>query len=406
MKPSATETCGTSGFRMHGTVTGRAAAVSVELPHDNELAFWHDTNDKHRLSFWGFDLLRWPNSDPYSFTIGDTETRRLRCSLTLSEQPLIKIVAASAGGPRLGTSQPSYAWLVIDDEQSMDDWSLSGECLAVRTFLSFVLGVRTPFFWRDRLSNEKRLSRVYYGWERAKADRTFIRQPLPLGFVPQAFDHWKGVGDALPSLFKSFLQLDTAYGIDWITSPLWYALDAYLDDQLALACVSIERFRSAHAVYSKANRQPQPAFWTEQQRVPIQRAVEAAIRDAAKETGFPKDKVEILVKKAGHLGEMPNANKLSSAFEAVGLRLTPMEMKTIDKRNVCLHGDRSLKDGAGVDGYSEEMRRIDILRMVIYKAVLSLLGYEGPYIDYAERPATGEFPVKMMKAGATPAIES
>jgi hypothetical protein len=38
----------------------------------------------------------------------------------------------------------------------------------------------------------------------------------------------------------------------------------------------------------------------------------------------------------------------------------------------------------------------DRLRMLLSKFVLKLCGYEGPYIDYASRPAAGNFEVKRL----------
>jgi hypothetical protein len=396
----STHTSGTSGCTMHSTVKGHAAFVSVELPHDGELTFWHDTKESRRFSFVGFEMLRWPQCEDNTFTTGDGANRTwrqtLRCSLTLSEQPLIKIVA---GGPRWQTCQLKHAWMAVDDTVPVDDWNLSADCRAASSFLSFILGVRTPFLWQDTLQNKNRLSRVYYGWQRAKTDRPFVPQPLPLGGVVEALQHGPTVVDALPRLFKTFLELHKAYDIDWIVSPLWYALDAFADDKLALACVSLERFVAAHTEYSNSDdiRQTQTVFWSKQQGEHVRQAMQTALQTAAKEVQLANDKVEILGKRISQFGQMTNADRMTAAFDVVGLRLTEAEIDAIKKRNVCLHGNRSLKDSGNLVEMNEEMGRFDTLRMVIYKAVLSLVGYEGPYIDYAERPSQGNFPIKIMR---------
>ena len=396
-EPVSTHTYGTSDSQTRITVKGHAAFVSVELPRDSELAFWHDTTGKHRFSFVGFDTLHWPQCDKNVFTIGNCTTETWRCSLTLSEQPSIKIVG---GGPCEQTRELKYAWAVIDDKESIDDWSLSGDGLATTSFLSFILGVRTPFLWRDTLSNRNCLSRVYYGWQKVKTNRRFVPQPLPLGGIVEASQYGRAVIDALPRLFKSFLELHKTYDIDWIVSPLWYALDAFVDDQLTLACVSLERFRSAHTGHRKSCVVPHPqvAFWTEQQEKHIREALTMALQKAANETGVLEDKMKLLANRINQLGQMPNASNLVAVFEAVGVKLTDDEKNAIAMRNVCLHGNRTMKDSGSGDGLNQEIRRFDILRMVIYKAVLSLLDYDGPYIDYAERPPRGNFPIRMMNA--------
>jgi len=409
-EPESTRTSGTSGCTMHSTVKGHAASVSVELPHDSELAFWHDTNERNRFSFVGFDTLHWPQREDNRFFVRDganqTWHETVRCSLTLSEQPLIKIVA---GGPRRQTCQLKHAWVVIDDNSPNDDWTQSADGRAASSFLSFILGVRTRFLWMDTLSGRNWLSRVYYGCEKVKTNRPLVPQPLPLGGVVEAFQHGPAVIDALPALFKSFLQLDKAYDIDWIVSPLWYALDAFADDKLALACVSLERFRAGCEAYSKG--QPLPSFSDNKKqavrmRKAIKKVVIPAVEQAAGDNSLSESRkvelVKCITRSIEEFGQRrPNSVKIAATLEAAGLHLTDQERQAIAKRNVCLHGNRTLKDSGNPIEMNEEMRRFDTIRMVIYKAVLSLLGYEGPYIDYAERHSKGNFPIKVMRRSTT-----
>jgi hypothetical protein len=220
--------------------------------------------------------------------------------------------------------------------------------------------------------------------------------------VVEAFRFGRAVVESLPALLQRFLKMRTSYNVEWIMTPLWYALSTYLDDKLALACVSLERLASQHAEHSTSTStaKAQPAFWSEEQGKRIRTAVTAALRTAAKDVELSQDKVEVLVKRVNQFGQMPNADRLTVLIEAMGVRLNEQEKRAIDNRNLCLHGRQTLKDAADIELLNQEIGRFDTLRMVIYKAMFTLFGYEGPYIDYAERPIHGEFPVKIMRGEA------
>jgi hypothetical protein len=80
----------------------------------------------------------------------------------------------------------------------------------------------------------------------------------------------------------------------------------------------------------------------------------------------------------------------SSGFE-LGVDLTEEERAIIGNRNDSLHGRATLLDGSDPICLHDELRRFDVLRTLIHRAVLSLLDYDGPYVDYGARPATGTF---------------
>ena len=52
-------------------------------------------------------------------------------------------------------------------------------------------------------------------------------------------------------------------------------------------------------------------------------------------------------------------------------------------------------NGSDTPAVDSELRRFDILRMLIHKAILALFKYKGPFTDYAQR-SSGNFPVEMM----------
>ncbi len=80
-------------------------------------------------------------------------------------------------------------------------------------------------------------------------------------------------------------------------------------------------------------------------------------------------------------------------FEELGIKLTAEEKKVIGNRNRSLHGTKTLKDGNDTLQCDQELQRFDILRTLIGRAILHLLSYDGPYVDYGARPGIGNFPI-------------
>ena len=55
-----------------------------------------------------------------------------------------------------------------------------------------------------------------------------------------------------------------------------------------------------------------------------------------------------------------------------------------------------MPDGKAPGALALEVRRVDILRTLIHRGFLALLGYKGPYIDYADRPAEGNYRLRYL----------
>ena len=116
--------------------------------------------------------------------------------------------------------------------------------------------------------------------------------------------------------------------------------------------------------------------------------------DVANSENLTKNAVRILGIKIDNLCKPTNADKLSMVFEELGIALGDLENQVISNRNRSLHGKKMLKNGSDTQQCDEETQRYDILRTLIGRALLHMLGYEGPYVDYGARPETGNFPIQ------------
>jgi hypothetical protein len=128
-----------------------------------------------------------------------------------------------------------------------------------------------------------------------------------------------------------------------------------------------------------------------------QAALLQSLETASSTLKFDEIQKRILTQRIKHnLWQSSNSKKLTSVFSDQGIALTTEEENTIEKRNIPMHGRPTLKDTSDLVGINDEGQRFDCLRVLITKAILSLLKYRGPYINYAARPARGNFPVERL----------
>jgi hypothetical protein len=92
----------------------------------------------------------------------------------------------------------------------------------------------------------------------------------------------------------------------------------------------------------------------------------------------------------------PNSFSLQVPFLDLQIELSAKERDALKKRNDALHGRQC--DESDLVALDDESEYCDCIRMLITKFALRLCNYEGPYIDYASRPASGNFEVKSLES--------
>jgi len=295
------------------------------------------------------------------------------------------------------------AWLIYDDQDPEEADTFPESCTDARTLLSILVGRRLPFLWRDQFLEGGQLRRTYRGGPKLAVEIAGHEQPVPLGSCISAFKHGKEVSDRIPRLYARLKEIRDRYNIDFILSPLWSGFDEFVDDQLGLACVTLERLATANddAKRKSGKELVKKEFLTPDQANRLSAVLKPAVQAVAGELGLSGETIRILDRRIDNLHQAPNADKLEQVFTDVGICLTETERKALGNRNRCLHGVPTLK-GRNFTHIEEEVLRIDTLRTVINKGILGLLRYDGPYIDYGARPPEGEFPIGRLADDRTP----
>lgn len=372
-------------------VSGRAGAAQLTIGFSSPIAFFHDTPANPRLLFAGLDIQRWPNEEDVSYIDGDNHITRGRGWLNLRTDKGLQVFAASPG-----FKDPKTAWLVCDPRGPIDVWDFGQSHYNTFGFLSFLAGRHTPVFWQDDFAVQGVLSRTYFGTKKWDQSGLLGRNPLPINGV-EAFRHLQAVLSQIEPMYSAYLSLAEYFDVGWIIGPLWYAEESFIDDKLALASVAIERVASSFAHFQKrAGTVPETApFWSNGQSHRVRKALKETLADVAKEVELGEDQIRVCQNRIDQLGQMPNADKILAVFEYLAISVTEAEIAAVANRNVCLHGRRTLDTAASIEAINEEMVRYDTLTMLVYKALLRLMKYRGPYVDYSQR-TSGNFPIEMM----------
>jgi hypothetical protein len=258
-----------------------------------------------------------------------------------------------------------------------------------------------PFYWRDTFPAEGQIRRLYMGGLRPHAPVLGNEQPVPLYNVREAFTAGAPIGHRLQPLFARFRVVRDQYNLNFVLSPLWTALDGNVDDKLAEACVSLERLSTAHADFERSSERGRPRveMLTRPQATELREALVAAAREVARTALIPADVLRIIENKIANIHQPPNADKLEVVFAHVGIRLREDEEDAIHNRNRALHG-RATLGGHDLAAIAAELHRFDILRTLIHKAVLRLLDYTGPYMDYGDHPEGTAYTIKELRLPA------
>ena len=375
-----------SGSESSKRIEGSASSVELTLHRDNPLAFWYDTPLGHRLYSPGWGLREWPVHEPIEFKIQKLTHTRTRCSLQLDGPGNRRLFAAFGE-----LNRPLGTWLTYHPDEKANPFRFPESCDRFRGLMSILLGRRIPFVWRDTPLSNDRLKRLYYGWikgvDHAHPDTLLV----PLYGSVDSFTHGKEVAERFDKLDQRFADLRETFNPEWVLSPLWTAAEDFVDNKLALACVALERLASAYHKFVRPTGRyaSQPALMDSNQKKALLSALRKVLSQVADSEKLTIDTSKILDDRFNDLFKPTNADRLRMVFEELGIPLGKVERDVIKKRNLCMHGNPSLKDGQ----HDEELRHFDILRTLIGRAILHLLDYDGPYIDYSARPVSGNFPI-------------
>lgn len=400
---SSSQTTGTSGFSTSCRFEGTAIYAVVELPTSRLLAFDNSTEENYRMFFIGEAGGRHHKTEDVSFVDRDGTTRDTkRCSVTLSESPRIALVS----GHSLIKSQPS-GWLAFEHAPATSDCEIPAA--AERNFVSFINGHVVPFFWADRRIAVNKIRRTYFGWVKVPRHHRgeILYQPLPFMNGVEVFTHGDEVLSHISNLFQSFVAKSALLDFGSMLWPLWTALASVLQDRLALASVSLERTASiwdaCRTEVLNESLADDPSVW---KKKPLLKSLRKSLAeqlgafvtsDACKDLTQPeKEELQkVVVARIDNFTPIPNSARLRRPFDDLEIPLSHEEIEAIQQRNSALHG-RLGEDKVGFKNLDITVEYFDRLRVLITKFVLKLSGYQGPYIDYASRPAVGNFEVKKL----------
>ena len=373
-------------------IAGRAWSAVVELPKESPLAFWNATPEGPRTFFLGFGSYSWTTTEDVCFPSGNGTTETWRRSILLSTSPERQIYEA---GFRVNLEDG--AWLYYGSGHA-ENARTAIPLPVERGFVSLLLGCRTSFFWRDEFLSKETLRRTYFGTERVTLERLkSVLSPLPFRGSKESLRFAKEVVEHIPALFDSYLRVNPHFDLAFILAPLWSAPNGLLTENLALACVSLERLASAWQVGLRVGGAKRE-FWSKTQRDKVCDTLKDRLKAIAADVSLTPTQVSVLEKRLDQLGAVPNADRLVEVFKALELPLSEFEREVVNDRNKALHGRPTLDRSRESPNYDAEVLRFDTLRMIVMKAVLGLLQYRGPFINYAARGPQTDFPVEFLQS--------
>lgn len=398
-----TTTNATTGWDVHRggraessqRVEGAAGYVEVGLHRDSPLAFWHETPVMPRLYSPGWTMRGWPEEEPYEYEIGGTTFSTTKRSLPLGGACNRRLIAAAGRNTTLGG--PGGVWLTYDANGDAKPFWFPDSCERVRSLMSVLLSRHVAFVWRDTPTAADRLSRLYFGWHKGVDTDHPRSQLVPVYGSIASLTHGHEVTERLVGLDAQFAELSARFDLGWIMSSLWTAEEDFVDNQLALACVALERLSAAYqdhivptGLYSK-----KVAIMSAKQRKAVLRRLRAAMKEISATEGLTPDATSIVGTRIDNLFQPTNNDRLVMVFEELGIPLNESERAVIENRNRSLHGQKTLADGGDTAQCDAELQRYDTLRTLIGRAILHLLGYDAHYIDYSARPERGNFPLRL-----------
>lgn len=379
--PVSTIETGTAGQRSYSHVEVEVSYACVDLSKGNPLSHWHCTAPHSRMLCLGFGCHHWATIDEVTIQQKNGTATIGRGTIELQREPLIQLVACGQHNlPR----EVGACWIVAAEQSDGLDYPLRTET----AFVSFLNGRRTGAVWHDRFLNSDLLRRTYYGWRRTpfRDLDTSYSQPLPLYGTVDSIRHAKEVVPKLPGLFRAFAALANDVRFTWILNPLWSGASDLLDDRFAHACISLERL--AEMWSGRREKENRPKAFTSTQVSAIQQALREAVLTLNEPLGLDAMQQELLDKKINSICSPTNVDKLGQVFRDLGIALAPDDVALLRDRNFPLHGRPTLIYSSDSCSFDTERDRTDRLHTLISQALLRLLDYRGPYINFASRGAT------------------
>jgi hypothetical protein len=359
-----------------------AMYACVDLTKKSPLALWHSTDPTTRMMCLGFNCNAWLVSGEVTYEDADGAVHtKGRGSTELCPSPRIQLVSeAHFKWP----TDIRACWLVADQTSVGLTYPHRNE----RGFISFISGKRTRFFWHDTFLGEETLRRTYYGWERVPRHELEMQyaQPLPLYGTVDAINHASEVAPKLPGLYREFLKQVNDLRVTWILNPIWAGATEILDDQFTFACVSLERL--AQAWKEKCDREQRPRLFSRTQAAQVETAIRKRMQALARVMQLNPAQADLLDKRVNDICRAPNADLLAKVFTDLEIELTSDDRSMLNDRNKALHGRATLTPLYDPDTTSMEHLRCLRLQTLISKAILRILKYEGPYINFATQGAS------------------
>lgn len=419
---------GTNGSGVRCETSGSVRFAVVDIPDNRMLAFKDAAEEGYRMFFSGHTGERYHEAKAITYEDSDgAYTTTTRGSVILANSPRVSLTRSYAA------CQPS-GWLGFEEPPVESDCEMGA--FSEQSFVSFIHGRRVAFHWADKKQDDV-IRRTYFGWVKAKTAGLDEpdQQPLPFLGGVEVFAYGEEVLENLPSLFRSYVERFTHFNFTETMLPMWTALgqDIIFTDRLALLSISLERTatywkRCRDAVLDGAPASNQSVWKNKAVRKTLRRNLKERLdellpcRERKKEclhwiveefgrivcqfvssnacqSLSEKDKQElkkVVLSNIDNCTAPPNSFSLQVPFKDLQIDLSPKEEEALRKRNDALHGQQC--DGSDLVALDDEAEHCDCMRMLITKFVLRLCGYEGPYIDYASRPASGNFVVKRMGA--------
>ncbi len=373
-----------AGFEDQAAVTridGHAYLAVVSFPLKNSLSFQDETPHLTRYFVPHFSPKFWPDADSITFKHRRKSYTRYRNKLDLQADPAIVVYRGETHNATIGGS-----WILTEEEQPEPSTLATPAVSDAKSFLSFLVGKRLPIYWWDVFPNRSTIKRSYVGTQKEVASPNGMEQPLPLASIGGAYSSAREIGPRLSNLFLRYRTIRKRLNLDFIMSPIWAAYDSMIEDRLALACVALERFATAQKDFGNSDKLGHSKSPLLEKRVArkLRSRLLKALEEVGSEGSIAAESQRIIRAKLEHIGERPNADKLEQAFTGLGVELNADEQNVLSNRNRVMHGNKTL-NGYDLRSVSEDNLRFDILRTLIHKGMLSLLDYEGVYLDYSHR---------------------
>lgn len=355
---------------------GHCTSATIILHTDSPLARIDETPSVLRLAVPNLEVPHWPiiDADSTQLPIGDKSKR----GIILSQNPELRLMA--------GRTVPvgfEDIWVCRENRGSIEE--IRSDFDRVRVLLSALLGRRVNYGWQDIITErDHRLTRTYWGHRELPRGNGPFGQLVPLQHSRASLDHGLAVITQLPMLYQTLKELECDIDLEWILSPLWTTDHVTPDNMLALSCVSLERLAQAYKRRAKRTGTKSPAgqLLAPDQFEPIKRQLIDALMNTSEIASVDEITAGVLRRKIENMNQT-NVDLLVNLFPALGIDVTVDDKRVIKMRDKCLHGNRSLDRQATDEEFVDEMQRVAKLRTLISRAVLSLLKYRGPFIDYA-----------------------